>query len=182
MTMLTPGNLSIRCCSTPCRGVQFLNLEHIGLPPEEWRGEIRALRGKPGDPFHGHPCLDRCSIVESGMKTLPILDRLDITEPRRFRLFAGAEAAVVDVLDLKRGKHALHRCIVQAVPAAAHRLNDAVPLQHRPIRLSGVLGGFKWSSQHPPGGSCDVGSEAPFGSIRTAAIVLTRPPTDSGTR
>jgi putative transposase len=46
----------------------------------------------------------------------------------------------------------------------------------------GSQGGFKWSSQHPPGGSCDVGSEAPFGSIRTAAIVLTRPPTDSGTR
>src|SRR5215218_4477066 len=69
-----------------------------GLPPEEWRGEIRALRGKPGDPFHGHPCLDRCSIVESGMKTLPIVEHLDIIEHRRFRLFAGAEAAVVDVL------------------------------------------------------------------------------------
>src|SRR3954453_2362320 len=30
----------------------------FGLPSEEWRGEIRALRGKPGDPFHGHPCLE----------------------------------------------------------------------------------------------------------------------------
>jgi hypothetical protein len=30
---------------------------------------------------------------------------------------------------------------------------DPVPLQHRLIRARGVLGGFKWSSQH---GLCDT--------------------------
>jgi len=64
------------------------------------------------------------------MKTLPVVEHLDVIEHCRFRLLASAEAAVMDVLDLDRGKHAFHVCIVQAVAAAAHRLNDAVPLQN----------------------------------------------------
>jgi putative transposase len=70
-------------------------------------------------------------------------------------------------------------CVDALVMAIQHH-HPPPELIHHSDR--GVQGGFKWSSQHPPGGSCDVGSEAPFGSIRTAAIVLTRPPTDSGTR
>jgi hypothetical protein len=46
---------------------------------------------------------------------------------------------VMNVFDLERSKDALHRRIVQAVAAPAHRLDDAVPLQHGPIGLSGVL-------------------------------------------
>ena len=46
----------------------------------------------------------------------------------------------------------------------------------------GSQGGLKWSSQHPSGGSCDVGSETAFGSVRARAIGLTRSPTDSRTR
>src|SRR5215213_9894238 len=117
----------------------YVNSYGAGLPPWEWRGGIRALRGKPGDPFHGHPCLDRGPIAESGMKTLAIVEHLDIIEHRRSRLLAGAEAALVDVLDLECGKHALHGCIVEAVAAPAHRLDDAVPLQHGPIRLRSIL-------------------------------------------
>jgi transposase InsO family protein len=46
----------------------------------------------------------------------------------------------------------------------------------------GSQGGFKWSSQHPHGGSCDVGSETAFRSVRARAIGLTRSPTGSRTR
>src|SRR3954452_8449101 len=81
--------------------------------------------------------------LESGMKTLPIIEHLDVIEHRRFGLRTGTEAAVeaavMDVLDLERGKDTLHRRVVQAVPASAHGLNDAVPLQHGSIRLSSVL-------------------------------------------
>jgi putative transposase len=60
----------------------------------------------------------------------------------------------------------------------------------RPVRQGGLIhhsdrgvqGRFKWSSQQLHGGSCDVGSETPFGSIRSAAIFLTRPPAGSGAR
>jgi putative transposase len=70
-------------------------------------------------------------------------------------------------------------CVDALVMAIQHH-HPPPELIHHSDR--GVQGGFKWSSQHPPGGSCDVGSEAPFGSIRTAAIVLTRPPVGSRTR
>src|SRR3954453_2137085 len=64
------------------------------------------------------------------------------------RLLAGVEADLVDVLRLEGGEEALHGRIIEAVAAAAHGLGDAVPLQHYAVGLGGVLGGFKWSSQH----------------------------------
>ncbi len=45
----------------------------------------------------------------------------------------------MDVLRLERGEEALHGRVVQAVAAAAHGLGDAVPLQHRAVRLGRVL-------------------------------------------
>jgi transposase InsO family protein len=45
----------------------------------------------------------------------------------------------------------------------------------------GSQGGFKRSSQHRSGGSCDVGSETAFGSV-WRAIVFTRPRTGGRTR
>ena len=45
----------------------------------------------------------------------------------------------MNMLDLERGKHALHGCIVQAVATAAHGLKEAVTLQHGPIRLRSIL-------------------------------------------
>ena len=46
----------------------------------------------------------------------------------------------------------------------------------------GSQGGFKWSSQHLSGGSCDVGSETALGSVRARAIGFTRSATSRGTR
>jgi len=78
-------------------------------------------------------------MAESGMKALPVVEHLDVVEHCHFRLLAGMEATMMNVLDLERGKHALHRRVVQAIAAAAHRLNEAVPLQNGPIRLRSVL-------------------------------------------
>src|SRR3954452_24233510 len=58
---------------------------------------------------------------------------------RPLRLLAGSEADLVDVLGLERGEEALHGRVIEAVAAAAHGLRDAVPLQHRPVGLGGVL-------------------------------------------
>jgi putative transposase len=46
----------------------------------------------------------------------------------------------------------------------------------------GSQGGFKWSSQHPPEGSCDDQSKAAFGSIGAGALVVTRSAAGGGTR
>src|SRR3954467_13893295 len=51
-----------------------------------------------------------------------------------------------------------------------------MPLQHRPIRPSGVLPGFKWSSQHLDGGGCDEGWKTALGSGATSRVAaVTRP-------
>src|SRR3954451_3201445 len=63
--------------------------------PEVWRGEIRAsCGGRHGDLLHASPCLDRCSVAESGMQPLPVVEHLDVIEHGRFGLRTGAEAAV----------------------------------------------------------------------------------------
>src|SRR5215218_6872533 len=46
----------------------------------------------------------------------------------------------------------------------------------------GSQGGFKWSSQHLDGGSCDGEAEAEIGSVRAGAITVTRSATGGGTR
>src|SRR5215217_7727729 len=96
---------------------------------------------------------------------LPVIEDLDVVEHRCPGLCAGAKMDLMDVLDFERGEEALHRRVVQTVPAPAHGLNDAVSLQHGVVGLRGVLGGFKWSSQHPLKGSCDAGSKAAVGSV-----------------
>jgi putative transposase len=45
----------------------------------------------------------------------------------------------------------------------------------------GSQGGFKWSSQHPSGGSCDDQSKKAFGSIWAGTIVVTRSAAGGGT-
>src|SRR5918998_1949593 len=80
-----------------------------GLPPVEWRGEIRAsCGGTHGDPFHAGPRLGRGAIADGRMQTLPIVEDFDVFEHGRLRLLAGAEADLVDVLGLERGEEALH--------------------------------------------------------------------------
>src|SRR3954449_6495871 len=53
---------------------------------------------------------------------------------------------VVDVLLLQRGEEALHRRVVQAVPAPAHGLLDPVPSQDLAVGLGGVLPGLNRST------------------------------------
>src|SRR5215218_9545212 len=112
----------------------------IGLPPLERRGEIRASCGcTHGDPFHAGPCLGRGAVADARVQTLPIVEDFDVLEHGRPRRLAGAEADLVDVLRLERGEEALHGRVIEAVAAPAHGLRDAVPLQHRPVGLGGVL-------------------------------------------
>src|SRR3954464_5583537 len=86
----------------------------------------------------------------------------------------------MDALRLERGEEALHGRIIEAVTPPAHRLLDPMPLQHRPIRPSRVLGGFKWSSQHLDGGGCDEGWETALGSGATSRVAGVAWPTRRG--
>src|SRR3954468_18581830 len=78
-------------------------------------------------------------VVTAYQQALPIVKHLDVLEHRGPRLRAGAEPGLMNALRLERGEEALHGRIIQAIAASAHRLLDAMPLQHRPIRPSGVL-------------------------------------------
>ena len=73
------------------------------------------------------------------MEALAIVEDLEIVEQRCLGLVAGALVGLVDLLDLERGEQAFHGRVVQAVPAPAHGLRDAMPLQHRPLGLGRVL-------------------------------------------
>src|SRR4051794_11560440 len=86
----------------------------------------------------------------------------------------------MDPLCFERGQEALHGRIIETVAPPAHRLLDAMPLQHRPIRPSGVWGGFKWSSQHLDGGGCDEGWETALGSGATSRVAAVAWPTRRG--
>src|SRR4051812_27711912 len=59
----------------------------------------------------------------------------------------------MNALRLERGEEALHGRIIETVAAPAHRLLDAMPLQHRPIRPSGVLHAAVAMMNEPPWGS-----------------------------
>src|SRR3954470_23515410 len=86
----------------------------------------------------------------------------------------------MDPLRLERGKEALHGRVIETIAPPAHRWLDAMPLQHRPIRPSRVLGGFKWSSQHLDGGGCDEGWETALGSGATSRVAGIAWPTRRG--
>ena len=65
----------------------------LGLPPEEWRVEIRALCCH-GDADLGHvrPRLNRGSIANSRVQASSIIEYLDVIEHRCFGFLAGSEA------------------------------------------------------------------------------------------
>ena len=79
----------------------------------------------------------------------------------------------VDGFDLERLHEALRLGVIVRIAAPAHRADKTVAKQRLPIALRGVLGGFKWSSQHLDG-SCDEHSKTALGSFWAGALVLTR--------
>jgi putative transposase len=95
-------------------------------------------------------------------------------------LAAIKDMATREIVGWSMADHLRSELCIDALVMALQRHPLSPGLIHHSDR--GVQGGFKWSSQHPHGGSCDVGSETPFGSIRSAAIFLTRPPAGSGAR
>ena len=84
------------------RKIGQLQVERDGLPPEEWRVEIRASCGH-GDADLGHvrPCLNGRSVANPRMQALPIIEDLDVIEHRCFGFLAGSEAAFVNVFFLE---------------------------------------------------------------------------------
>src|ERR1700761_1309227 len=73
-----------------------------GLPPEEWRGEIRASCGHGDADFcHVRPRLNGRLVANPRMQALPIIEDLDVIEHRCFGFLAGSEAALVHVLFLE---------------------------------------------------------------------------------
>src|SRR5215211_6517234 len=105
-----------------------------GPPPLVWRGEIRISGCRAqGDRLHAGASLGRGSVSQGRVQALPIVKDLDILEHGCFGLGAGAELGLMDALRLERGKEALHGCIIETIAPPAHRLLDAMPLQHRPI-------------------------------------------------
>src|SRR4051795_8602293 len=149
--------------------------------PLVWRGEIRLSGCRAhSDRPHAGASLGRGSVAQGRVQALPIVKHLDVLEHRGPRLRAGAEPGLMNALRLERGEEALHGRIIQAIAASAHRLLDAMSLQHRPIRPRRVLLGFKRSSQHLDGGGCDEGWETALGSGTTSRVAAVARPTRRG--
>src|SRR5690606_37649617 len=75
---------------------------------------------------------------------------------------------------LKRREEALHRGIVPDVARPAHRAGDAV-IGHQALELlTGVLGRFNRSSQHPKAGGVNGNGKTEVGALNAAEIVLAR--------
>src|SRR4051795_596088 len=119
--------------------------------PLVWRGEIRLSGCRAhSDRPHAGASLGRGSVAQGRVQALPIVKHLDVLEHRGPRLRAGAEPGLMNALRLERGEEALHGRIVQAIAASAHRGLDAMSLQHRPIRPSGVLHAAVAMMNEPP--------------------------------
>ena len=119
----------------------YRSQENLGLAPWEWRGGIRtSCSREQSDPFHVGARFGRGTVAQGRVQPLPVVEHFHILEHRPPGPARGAGAGAMAVLLLERGKEALHRRVVEAVAAPAHRLPDAVPLQHATVGLSGVLG------------------------------------------
>src|SRR4051812_49883283 len=78
----------------------FLGL--TGLPPAEWRVEIRAsCNCTHSDGLHAGARLNWGAVANARVQALAIVEDFDVVEYRRFRLLAGVEADLVDVLCLE---------------------------------------------------------------------------------
>src|SRR3954471_25070931 len=122
-----------------------------GPAPLVWRGEIRLSGCRAhSDRPHAGASLGRGSVAQGRVQALPIVKHLDVLEHRGPRLRAGAEPGLMNALRLERGEEALHGRIVQAIAASAHRLLDAMSLQHRPIRPRRVLDPAVAMMNEPP--------------------------------
>src|SRR3954452_557340 len=105
-----------------------------------------------------------------------VVKDLEVLEDRALGRLPGREGRAVHELGLEAAEEALHGRVVPAVALAAHRLDEPVPGQDRPVVLASVLGGFKWSSQHLDQGGCGGPSKAAFGSVPARRVAVPGPP------
>src|SRR4051812_34187614 len=119
--------------------------------------------------------LSGCPVADPGMPPAPIVEDFDVFEQCRFGLPPGAELCPMNQLGLERAEERLHRRIVKAVALTAHGRLDAIAVEDLAVWSAGVLGGFKWSSQHPDEGGCDEEAKAAFGSVRAGCSSIARP-------
>ena len=83
------------------------------------------------------------------MASLAIVKDFDEFENVVPGFVAGQVVAMIDQLGFQCVEKAFHRRVIPAVSLAAHRADDAVLGEPFLVGAGGILGGFKWSSQHP---------------------------------
>ena len=147
-------------------------------PDRRWiRGKTscRIFRGGGGPPFV--PSTGLRSPLR-GVTAARVIPALDPFEDRGDELGPGRSAAAVEQLELQRPEERLHHRVVDSRRDPAHRVEQAGGAEAVPEGPRGVLGGFKWSSQHlevrsRDGKATGVGDE---GNRKTADVV-SRPST-----
>jgi hypothetical protein len=77
---------------------------------------------------------------------------------------------------LQRPEIALNHRVIPAVASTTHALNDPVFCQTCNKSISGVLGEFNRSSQHPEIGGCDDGLQTRLGSMHKKEVACARAP------
>src|SRR6184192_203919 len=77
--------------------------------------------------------LRRAAVAQRRVQTLAVVEHFNVRVDRPAGLLSGRVVLLVYQLHLERLEKTLHRRVVIAVPAAAHRARDPVPLQDRPV-------------------------------------------------
>src|SRR5215213_4813589 len=111
-----------------------------------------------------------------------IVPALNVAKNRRLGFGLRCKPPPGQQFAFQRGKEALAHGVVVGIANRPHRGPHACFTAAATERQSSVLGGLKWSSQHPDGGSCDARSKAAVGSVRAGALILTWSPAGSGMR
>ena len=101
-----------------------------------------------GDPLKLH----RAEIADGRVASPRVVETLNVVEHVSACLIAGAVDFARCAFGFERGEEALHGGVVPDVARAAHATDNTI-VGHQLLKLlAGVLGGFKWSSQHRDGG------------------------------
>jgi len=143
------------------------------LQPKQRRRYVVTTDSEHGDPIF--PDLAKDVALER-LNQLWVADLTYVAIPGSFVYLA----AILDAFSRKVVGYAISRSMEARLAVAA--LRAAIRSRQPPkgcIHHSdrGSQGGFKWSSQHPLGGSCDGGSKAAVRSIGAGPLIFTRSPT-----
>ena len=104
------------------------------------------------------------------MLTLPIVEHLDVFEDVLLGFVSGDIRSLVYQLTLERPEETFDARVVPAVAFATHTGDEAILRESPLVARGGILGGFKWSSQHRLCWSIETTGQVPLQAFSNQAF------------